>query len=74
MQSNSGQTVSANSKAPTFVVVSNTPGLTKTSLNHWLRTYSNHPREMYFEIPEEHIDDLVAYMLTLRTNDHRPIH
>ena len=28
----SGQTVSANSKAPTFVVASNTPGLTKASL------------------------------------------
>lgn len=68
----SGQAASANPKAPAFVAVSNSAGLTKASLNRWLRTYSNHPREMYFEIPEEHIDDLVAYMLTLRTNDRRP--
>lgn len=60
------------SNAPTFASVANTPGLTKASLNHWLRTYSAHPREMYFEIPAEHIDDLVAYMLTLNTNGLRP--
>ncbi len=27
---------------------------------------------MYFEIPAERIDDLVAYMLTLRSEDYEP--
>lgn len=53
-------------KAPSFVAVANKPGLTRASLNRWLRTHGSHPQEMYFEIPAEHIDDLVAYMLTLR--------
>lgn len=57
---------SATGAAPSFAAVSNTPGATKASLNSWLGSYARHPREMYFEIPAEHIDDLVAYLLTLR--------
>lgn len=66
-----GQT-SSMSSAPTFAAVVNTPGLTKPTLNRWLRTHGDHPREMYFEIPAEHIDDLVAYMLTLRAEPITP--
>jgi hypothetical protein len=54
--------------APSFATVANTSGATKTSLDGWLRNHGRHPREMYFEIPAERIDDLVAYMLTLRTD------
>lgn len=58
--------------APGFEAVANTPGLTKETLTQWLNTSHDYPREMYFEIPAEHIDDLVAYMLTLRSENYEP--
>lgn len=58
--------------APSFEAVANVPGVTRESLSHWLNTSHDYPREMYFEIPAERIDDLVAYMLTLRSEDYEP--
>lgn len=58
--------------APSFEAVANAPGVTRESLSQWLRTSHDYPREMYFEIPAERIDDLVAYMLTLRSEDYEP--
>ncbi len=58
--------------APSFEAVANVPGVTRESLTQWLKTSHDYPREMYFEIPVEHIDDLVAYMLTLRSEDYEP--
>jgi len=51
--------------APTFMSVANRPGMTRDSLNGWMREHDNYPRAMYFEIPAEHIDDVVSYVLTL---------
>lgn len=58
--------------APSFEAVANAPGVTRQSLTQWLNTSHDYPREMYFEIPAERIDDLVAYMLTLRSEDYEP--
>ena len=58
--------------APSFEAVANAPGVTRESLSHWLNTSHDYPREMYFEIPAERVDDLVAYMLTLRSEDYEP--
>ncbi|OBX18555.1 hypothetical protein A9995_11345 [Erythrobacter sp. QSSC1-22B] len=58
--------------APSFEAVANVPGVTRESLTQWLKTSHDYPREMYFEIPAERIDDLVAYMLTLRSDDYEP--
>jgi mono/diheme cytochrome c family protein len=58
--------------APSFEAIANAPGLTAESLSQWLRTSHDFPREMYFEIPAERIDDLAAYMLTLRKDDYEP--
>lgn len=63
---------SPNPAAPAFEQVANTPGLTAASLKSWLSDVHNFPEQMYFEIPEEHIEDLAAYMLTLRREDYRP--
>lgn len=52
--------------APSFAAIANTPGLDPIKLAQWLKDHRNYPDEMYFEIPQEHIDDLTAYMLTLR--------
>jgi len=60
------------SAAPSFEAVANAPGVTRESLARWLKASHDYPREMYFEIPEERIDDLVAYMLTLRSEDYEP--
>lgn len=59
-------------EAPTFERIANTPGLTRETLGQWLRDAHNYPDAMYFEIPEEGIDDLVAYMLTLQRDDYEP--
>lgn len=58
-------------EAPSFAAIANTPDFDSARLAQWLRDHRNYPNEMYFEIPAEHIDDLVAYMRTLR-RDHRP--
>lgn len=59
-------------EAPTFERIANTPGLTRATLGQWLRDAHNYPEAMYFEIPEEGIDDLVAYMMTLQRDDYEP--
>ncbi|MGX7952114.1 c-type cytochrome [Tsuneonella sp. HG249] len=53
-------------EAPSFAAIANTPDLDSAKLAQWLRDHRNYPNEMYFEIPAEHIDDLGAYILTLR--------
>ena len=52
--------------APSFSAIANTPDLSETTLSEWMKNHRNYPDEMYFEIPAENIDDLVAYILTLR--------
>ena len=52
--------------APSFSAIANMPDLDSAKLAQWLRDHRNYPNEMYFEIPAEHIDDLGAYILTLR--------
>ncbi|GGD96418.1 hypothetical protein GCM10011515_15400 [Tsuneonella deserti] len=55
--------------APSFSAIAASPGLDAAKLAQWLRDHRNYPDEMYFEIPAEHIDDLAAYMLTLRRGE-----
>ena len=55
--------------APSFSEIANTRDLTAASLAEWMENHENYPDEMYFQIPEEHIDDVVAYMVTLRRSD-----
>lgn len=58
--------ISRNPEAPTFEAVVNTPELTATTLTAWLRRSHNYPQIMSFEIEPDQIDDLAAYMMTLR--------
>ena len=64
--------VSPNPNAPTFAMIANRQGLTSDTLTVWLKDAHNYPREMYFEIPAEHIDDLTAYLVTLQSDDYTP--
>lgn len=58
--------------APAFTAVANTPGLTRETLATWLSNHRNFPEEMYFEVPAEHIDEITAYLLTLRRPQSAP--
>jgi mono/diheme cytochrome c family protein len=51
-------------KAPDFTAVANTPGMTPTAIAVWLQTpHSNMPN---FIIAERDIDDLAAYITSLK--------
>lgn len=56
---------SPNADAPDFSVVANTPGMTERALGVWLQT--SHPTMPNFIIPEDVRDNLIAYILTLKT-------
>ena len=62
---------SPNSNAPPFPAIVNQEGLTAETLSHWLRGAHNYPSEMDFSLNERQVDELVAYMLTLRDPNYR---
>jgi mono/diheme cytochrome c family protein len=64
--------VSPNPNAPPFAAVVNQDGVTGNTLNAWLRNAHNYPDEMKFSLDGHKVDDLVAYMLTLRDPNYRP--
>jgi cytochrome c2 len=55
---------SPNSRAPAFKRIANTPGMTITALTVWSRTA--HPTMPNFIIDPKDMDDLIAYILSLR--------
>ena len=64
--------LSPNPNAPPFASIVNQPGLTEETLARWLRDAHNYPQEMEFEVGEEQVGQLLAYMLTLRDEDFEP--
>ena len=67
-----GSAASPNSKSPEFTAIVNQQGLTAETLSLWLRGAHNYPSEMDFQLDPSKVDDLVAYMLTLRDPKYRP--
>lgn len=67
-----GSTSSPNPQAPPFASIVNTEGLSRQTLNSWLRDAHNYPGEMIVQVDERMIDDLVTYMLTLQDPRYRP--
>lgn len=63
---------SPNPESPPFEAVVNTRGLTAQTLAGFLRDSHNFPGAMAFEIDSAQIDDLAAYMVTLKRADYRP--
>lgn len=59
-------------EAPPFAGIVNQPGLTRSTLDAWLRDAHNYPEEMDVRLDQPAIDALVAYMLTLRDEAYRP--
>lgn len=62
-----GQTLSPNPSAPAFDAIANTPGMTRIALNAWL--HSPHPSMPHLIVDPDHIDDLSAYLTTLKRTD-----
>lgn len=55
---------SPNRQAPGFKKIANTPGMTVTALTVWSRT--SHPTMPNFVIDPRDMDDLIAYILSLK--------
>lgn len=66
--------LSPNPLSPPFAEIVNRKGLTADSLTSWLRDAHNYPEEMDFDLDKPQVEDLAAYMLTLRDKDYeKPI-
>lgn len=63
---------SSNSNAPPFREIVNREGLTRETLATWLRGAHNYPSEMDFYLNDAQVNQLAAYMLTLKERDYRP--
>jgi mono/diheme cytochrome c family protein len=61
----SADEVSPDFNAPNFVAVANTPGMTARALAVWLQT--SHPNMPNFMIPDQQKDDVIAYIMSLRS-------
>lgn len=68
-----GATSSPNPAAPPFASVVNRDGLSRETLNSWLRDAHNYPSAMALELDANRIDELVTYMLTLADPNYRPV-
>lgn len=64
--------VSPRPETPSFETIANTSGLTDDTLKFWLRDSHNYPEIMNFTIESGQIDDLAAYMLTLKNPAYTP--
>ena len=64
--------VSPNPDAPPFAAIVNQEGLTAETLSTWLGDAHNYPEEMEFYLEKPEVDQLVAYLLTLRDPNYRP--
>lgn len=62
---------SPNPNAPPFGAIANQHGLTAETLSYWLRGAHNYPSDMDFYLSELQADDLVRYMMTLRSPHYR---
>lgn len=58
------QSNSPHPDAPPFDDVANMPGMTGYALNAWLHT--SHPTMPNFIVDADHVDDVAAYLATLR--------
>jgi mono/diheme cytochrome c family protein len=58
--------LSPNPRSPSFAAIANRPGLSETSLADWLAEAHNYPEDMDFTLTRAQIDQIAAYMVTLR--------
>jgi mono/diheme cytochrome c family protein len=64
--------LSPNPASPSFAAIANRRGLSETSLADWLAGAHNYPEEMDFTLTPAQIDQIAAYMVTLRDAGYVP--
>lgn len=64
--------LSPNPASPSFAAIANRSGLSETSLGDWLADAHNYPEEMDFTLTRKQIDQIAAYMVTLRDAGYVP--
>jgi mono/diheme cytochrome c family protein len=64
--------LSPNPASPSFAAIANRPGLSETSLADWLEDAHNYPEQMDFTLTRPQIDQIAAYMVTLRKAGYVP--
>lgn len=58
--------LSPNPASPSFAAIANRQGLSEKSLGDWLADAHNYPEDMDFSLTRKQIDQIAAYMVTLR--------
>lgn len=64
--------LSPNPASPSFAAIANRQGLSEKSLADWLEGAHNYPEEMDFTLTRPQIDQIAAYMVTLRRAGYVP--
>ncbi len=64
--------LSPNPEAPSFADIANREGLDAGTLSGWLRDAHNYPEAMDFDLDAPQVEDLTAYILTLRDENYEP--
>ena len=65
--------LSPNVNAPSFEAVANRPGVTRSTIQAWLRNAHNYPEQMDFDLTPEKVEEVSNYMITLRRRDYIPV-
>ncbi len=64
--------LSPNPASPSFAAIANRQGLSEKSLGDWLADAHNYPEDMDFTLTAKQIDQIAAYMVTLREAGYVP--
>jgi mono/diheme cytochrome c family protein len=64
--------LSPNPEAPAFADIANREGLNAETLSRWLRDAHNYPEAMDFDLDAPQVEELTAYILTLRDENYEP--
>ncbi len=64
--------LSPNPASPSFAAIANRRGLSEASLADWLAEAHNYPEDMDFTLTAKQIDQIAAYMVTLRDAGYVP--
>ena len=64
--------LSPNPASPSFAAIANRRGLSEKSLADWLAEAHNYPEDMDFSLTRAQIDQIAAYMVTLRDAGYVP--
>jgi mono/diheme cytochrome c family protein len=64
---------SPNPESPSFEDIANRPGVSRASLQQFLRDSHNYPEAMNFRVGAAQVSDLADYIGTLRKRGYRPV-